>query len=141
MIAGAFSEGCNEEEPKPDYINVNVQVEGYVHEKDSLNATLHSCTALCENFQVEIEIVKAGGETFKETQVTDDNCRFTSNVARFDLYREQPIRVHVYSKNNIPGYLEHGVFQELTWDEVYPATDFGELYIWYPYTQVFLIRE
>ena len=35
MIAGGFDEGCEEEEPKPDYITVNITLQGWLNEADS----------------------------------------------------------------------------------------------------------
>ena len=32
FISGAFTEGCDEEKPKPDYITINITIQGWVNE-------------------------------------------------------------------------------------------------------------
>ena len=143
FISGAFGDGCKEEEePKPDYIEVRVSAQGSVLEKDSLNPTLSGrCIELGKSFQVNIKFVKAGGETFEETKVTNETCNFSSSTASFNLYREQPIQAYVKSENDIPGYNEHGSTQTLAWDEVYPHKDFGEIFYWFVFADVILVPE
>ncbi len=42
FISGAFGEGCEEEEePKPDYITVNVTVSGDLYAKDVISSILY----------------------------------------------------------------------------------------------------
>jgi len=144
LISGAFTEGCeDEEEPKPGYITVNITIQGWINQADSLNAPSGTweCSEVCKNHQVNIKIHKAQGETFEEIKVTNAQCSFNSTGASFKLYREQPIEMWASSKNDIPGYSEYGAYRIITWDEVYPAYDFGETYNHYQTMELLVIPE
>jgi len=143
FISGDFIGGCDEEEPKADYITVNITIQGWVNEIDSLNAPPNStsCTEVCKNHQVKVKIQKAQGETFEEFKVTNDACSFNSTGASFKLYREQPIEMWASSKNDIPGYTEYGAYRIITWYAVYPAYDFGDTYNHYQAMELFVVPE
>jgi hypothetical protein len=144
-IVGVFLVGCKEEEstePKPDYINVNVSVSGYVFEKDpSISWGIGSCTELCKNFQVQVEVYKDGAIKLEEFQVTNGQCRFQASTIVIKLYKEQPIWIKVKSKNDIPGYIENMGFKELSWNQIYPQYDFGETYNYVPSVDLIVIPE
>ena len=141
FISGAFGEGCEDEEPKADYIKVYVKVDGWVVETDSLNAPTHNCTALCKSFQVKIKIQKDQGEMVEQIKVTDEDCTFLGSEAEFKLYREQPIEVWVRSHNDIPGYIEHGTYDKLTWAQVDKYHDLGDTYEWRLAKLIYLVHE
>ena len=142
MIAGAFGEGCEDEGPKPDYITVNITLQGWLNQVDSLNAPGQTwlCSEVCKSHQVKIKIQKDQGEMVEEIKVTNDQCSFNLS-ASFKLYREQPIEMWASSNNDIPGYSEYGAYRILTWDEVYPANDFGDTYNHYQTMEIFLVPE
>lgn len=142
FIAGDFVGGCEEEKQKPDYITVNITIQGWINELDSLNAPSESwrCSEVCKNHQVKIKMQKAGGELFEEYKVTNEQCSFNS-TATFQLYREQPIELWASSKNDVIGYQEYGAYRIINWDEVYPANDFGDTYNHYQPMELFIIPE
>jgi hypothetical protein len=142
VISGAFLGGCDEEEPKPDYITVNITIQGWLNQADSLNApsVTWECSEVCKNHQVKIKMQKDQGETFEEIKVTNAQCSFSS-TASFKLYRQQPIEMWASSKNDIPGYSEYGAYKRITWDEVYPVYDFGDTYNHYQPMELFLVAE
>ena len=137
FISGAFGDGCEEEEePKPDYITVNVKTEGELLTEDT-NSHIRACSDHTRGKTVRVDVIKAGGEQFNFYNVTDSNCKFTSETATFKLYREQPIEIIAYAEE-VPGVFTQvrGV-DYLSWDEVYPQYDFGDTY---NYTSLVLIR-
>lgn len=142
FISGVFLGSCEEEEPKPDYITVNITIQGWINELDSLNAPPETwvCSAVCKSHQVKIKMQKAGGQTFEEIKVTNDQCSFSS-TASFQLYREQPIEMWASSNNDVTGYAEYGAYRIITWDEIYPAHDFGDTYNHYQTMELFLVPE
>jgi hypothetical protein len=142
FIAGDFIGGCEEEEQKPDYISVNINLQGWLNQADSLNAPPQTweCSEVCKSHQVKVKIQKDQGEFVEEIKVTNDQCSFNLS-ASFQLYREQPIEMWARSNNDIPGYSEYGGYRILTWNDVYPAYDFGDTYNHYQPIEIFLVPE
>ncbi|MCK5577819.1 MAG: hypothetical protein KAI14_05820 [Dehalococcoidales bacterium] len=133
--------GCDILE-KPDYITVNV--DAFANVKVTRWISGQQVVAPWAGTQVEISIVKAGGERVVEMKTTDSGGITQSIRGTFKLYREQYIRVLVSVTPNsaIPdtvgggGYdparhILNNSWQELSWSQVYPAKDFGETYNWY----------
>ena len=130
FISGAFGDGCEEEEePKPDYITVNVSTIGYLYTKQVGFAELTCDLSLVPSKTIKIEIIKAGGERFDfYSQVGDLLCQFGTNAVSFKLYREQPIEITAYAEQVPGGYTQVRGVDYLSWDEVYPQNDFGDTY-------------
>jgi hypothetical protein len=117
--------GCEELEElnKPDYITVTVNclvevfLEGNIYGKDIL---------------VSVEIIKDGGERVSETIKTDAYGKSLKVVkGTFKLYREQPItciaNVILSSvEQNYSYYTFNSASKTITWNEIYPSSDFGE---------------
>jgi len=141
LIAGAFGEGCEDDEPKPDYITVVVTAGGFVFEMESTTSQNYMCSELCKNFQVKILVYKDGALKLEDYQVTSDICSFNSNSVTIKLYNQQPIDIKVMSKNDIPGYTENIVTYRLSWDAVYPQYDFGDTYYFDLDVRIFLTPE
>ena len=144
LIAGAFGEGCEEEEePKPDYINVAVDAEGYILLLDnpSSAADCPDYWQLVQSQEVRIEYIKAGGENFVFFDLIDGSCEFYGSPASFKLYREQPIDVKVTLVATIPGYTMGIGTLRLPWSQVYPSKDFGETYSWNPRVSLICYKE
>ena len=118
--------GCEELEElnKPDYIWVHV----YCHVKVVIhNGSNPSFPA--EGIFVKLEIIKAGGERRSERFYTD--ARGTTGLSEIvQLYREQPItciaNVDLESAEQFPGYTFNGASHTISWNEIYPANDFGD---------------
>ena len=137
FIAGDFVGGCEEEEePKPDYITVNVTTNGQILTEIPNNPILF-CDNLIQDIPVRVDVIKAGGERFNFYTTTDISCKFTSETATFKLYREQPIEIIAYVEIVPGGYTQVRGVDYLSWDEVYPAYDFGNTYY---YTSVVTIK-
>ena len=137
FISGAFGEGCEEEEePKPDYIIVNVTTKGHLYHRLA-GSPAYSCGDWTRNEAVRIDVIKAGGERFNLYSTTNFNCEFATETVSFKLYREQPIEVQAYTES-VPNEhtLQRGI-DYLSWDEVYPTKDFGETYNYAPEVNVF----
>ena len=127
-ISGAFTEGFEEEKPKPDYITVNVTTKGIAYIKETKNPIV-VCTDWTQGIAIRVDVIKAGGEQFNYFPVTNStSCRFTSETATFKLYREQPIEIIAYAEVVPPGFTEIRGVDYLSWDEVYPMKDFGDTY-------------
>ena len=129
MFAGAFGEGCEEEEqePKPDYITVNVTTKGKVLSKKVGNPVL-LCYQLLQDLTVRVDVIKAGGERFNLFTQTGTDCRFQTELVSFKLYREQPIEIIAYAEQVPGGVTQVEGTDYLSWDEVYPMYDFGSTY-------------
>ncbi|MGB5288855.1 MAG: hypothetical protein WBQ32_08110 [Ignavibacteriaceae bacterium] len=123
LIAGDFLGGCEEEEPKPDYITVNVSTTGSVEYGGV-------CLDWLEGLTIQIDIIKDGGETVTYFRVTDLNCNFETPTVSFKLYRGQPIVASAFVQGGIQGYEFTPVVNALNWSDVYPLKDFGETYTW-----------
>ncbi len=114
------------QEPKPDYITVNVLVYGEIYTKHVDSSYVH-CRDFFEGMQVRIDIIKAGGERYN-LYANVSVCAFKTQTVSFKLYREQPIEVSAYAEQ-VPGqYTQVRGTDYLTWDEVYPKNDFGDTY-------------
>ena len=130
FISGAFTEGCEEEEPKPDYIKVVVKVSSTLNTRN-LNINLTSCDSINLNVPMKVVITKAGGENFVLFPSTGSEfCYFDTEPVSFNLYREQPIEVEISSEYVPAGYTQSEGYSLLEWEDVYPAKDFGETYTW-----------
>ena len=127
LIAGAFGDGCEEEEPKPDYITVIVTTKGRVMSKEVGNPVL-LCYQPLQGLTVRVDVIKDGGERFNLFAETDMSCRFESKSVSFKLYREQPIEIIAYAEQVPGGVTQVEGIDYLSWDEVYPQYDFGETY-------------
>jgi len=138
LIAGAFTEGCEEEEPKPDFIKVLVSVDGTLWRKQVGTGDRY-CDSLCYNVPIKVVITKDGGENFilyPTTPATD--CYYqTDRFVSFNLYRDQPIEVEVSTQFVHEGHTLSEGYKLLEWSDVYPANDFGEEYSWNPYVEVY----
>jgi hypothetical protein len=136
--------GCDilEELDKPDYITVNV--DAFANVKIGKWIDGQNVVVAWPNTQVEISIVKAGGEHVDGFRTTDSSGITSSLVGSFKLYREQNISVLVSVTPNsaIPEAVGGGAFdpakhflynawEELSWAQVYASKDFGETYNWY----------
>jgi hypothetical protein len=127
MIAGGFNEGCEEEEPKPDYITVNVTTKGIVRSK-KVGSSILMCYQPLQSLTVRVDVIKAGGERFNLFAETGMDCDFQTESVSFKLYREQPIEIKAYSEQVPGGVTQVEGTDYLSWDEVYPQFDFGETY-------------
>lgn len=138
FIAGDFVGGYDEEEePKPDYINVTVKTNGNLLLKDNTTGDL-DCDNRINTDMLRVDVTKAGGEQFNFfPSLSFPNCYFETGVATFKLYREQPIEVMAYSDQVPAGYTQIKGVEILTWDEVYPEKDFGETYNWEPHVTAY----
>ncbi|MBT8379112.1 MAG: hypothetical protein KJN64_07770 [Ignavibacteria bacterium] len=137
FISGAFTEGCEEEDLSPNYINVNVTVVARVVEGD-LNSP-EECTAICKNRAIKVFVQKAQGEFQEEIGVTDDACTFNpTRTFSFQLYKEQRIDAKVYVENVPPGYEHIAGSQRLEWSEVTRYKEMGETYFWTTYVDAHL---
>ena len=130
MVAGSFGDGCEGEEPKPDYITVNVLTEGN-HLLKHVDTGELSCDSRVSSAIVRVDIIKAGGERFNFYKTIEEpSCYFTTEMVTFKLYREQPIEVVAYSESVPGGYTQVRGIDILNWEQVYPSYDFGETYTW-----------
>ena len=142
MLCGSL--GCDiiDELDKPDYITVTVDAFANVTIGKWISG--QNVVVPWPNTQVQISIVKAGGERVDAVKTTDSYGVTESVVGTFKLYREQNIQVLVSVTPNsaIPEELGGGgydparhfvnnAWEELTWDQVYASRDFGETYSWY----------
>ena len=128
MVAGSFGDGCEGEEPKPDYITVNVTTEG-VFRFRLIGSPIVTCGSDIYGETVRVDVIKAGGERFNLfTTIQPNGCRFNTSAVSFKLYREQPIEVIAYLEFVDSGYTQVRGQDLLSWDEVYPGTDFGETF-------------
>ena len=136
--------GCNlqGELENQDYITVNV--DAYANVKISRFISGQYVVVPWPGNQVEISIVKSGGNHVDGLKTTDDEGITDSVVGNFKLYREEYIRVFVsfVIDGVIPDVLGGGTYdpiphtlnnpwQELTWAEANAMKDFGETYSWY----------
>jgi len=134
FISGAFGDGCEEEEePKPDYINVTVKTYGNLLLKNNTTGEL-DCDSRINTATLRVDVTKAGGEHINFfLSISETNCFFETDVATFKLYREQPIEVMAYSEQVPGGFTQIRGAEILTWNEVYRWKDFGETYNWEPH--------
>ena len=125
--------GCDELEDlnKPDYINVIVHcnVNAVVFPKMESMDDPQNLPA--KFLQLNVEIIKAGGERVQDIVNIFADGTSSSVYASFKLYREQPItciaNVVMESANkNYPEYTFNSDSKTITWNEIYPANDFGD---------------
>jgi hypothetical protein len=81
--------------------------------------------------EIKVEIIKAGGERADGTVYSDINGKTGPVSASFKLYREQPITcianvVGSSAESDYPDYTFNSDSKTITWDEIYPANDFGD---------------
>jgi len=80
---------------------------------------------------VRVEIIKAGGERVSELRGTDYAGTCERVTGTFNLYREQSITCIVNIiltsvEQNYSDYTFTGDSETITWDDIYPNSDFGE---------------
>ena len=141
FIAGDFLGGCEEEEPKPDYITVNVSASGYVAVQYEFGGQHYSVPGLTSGVNVKIEVEKADALKCDNMVTSDINSRFEWGTCTVKLYREQHVDVLFIGQGDIvdgQGNTYTGGFNSarLWWDDVYPITDFGETYNYAPQRNV-----
>ena len=137
FISGDFIGGCEEEEPTPDYITVNVSVSGYVAVQYEFGGQNYSVPGLTSNVDVLIEIEKADALKCDEFVTSDINSYFHWGTCTVKLYREQHVDVVFRGVGELEdgqGNVFSGGFSSarLWWNDVYPITDFGETYNYAP---------
>lgn len=136
MIAGSFGDGCEGEEPKPDYITVYVTTEGQFRYR-LVGSEVTTCGRDIWGRTVRVDVIKAGGERFNLfTTIQPDYCKFNVSSVSFKLYREQPIEIIAYLEAVDSGYTQVRGQDLLTWDEVYPAKDFGETFNYSAFVEI-----
>lgn len=125
--------GCDDLENlnKPDYINVIVYC--------NVNAVLFPKMESMDDPQrlpakflhLKVEIIKAGGERVQDIVNIFEDGSSSSVYASFKLYREQPITcianvVMESATKDYPDYIFNSDSKTITWNEIYPANDFGD---------------
>jgi|GEM_PF-815310 len=122
--------GCEELEKeleiKPDYITVAVNVAVRVRLYSSDNEWLLETP---EGLPVSIEMQKSGGEILTFT----DEVLFglASAEGSFKLYKEQFIECTATVQGSYRDFNPLGPARAmLSWEDLYPACDFGETYTW-----------
>jgi len=125
--------GCEELEElnKPDYINVIVHCDINVVLFPKMESMDDPQTLPAKFLQLNVEIIKDGGERVQDIVTTFDDGKTSSVYASFKLYREQPItciaNVVMGSANKeYPEYTFNSDSKTITWNEIYPANDFGD---------------
>ena len=135
LMGGAFGDGCDEEEPKPDFVTVNVKAEGrFLLRLEGQEPTL--CSNDMYGKTIRVDMIKAGGERFNLFVQTEVHCYFQTEFKSFKLYREQPIEIVAYLEQVDSGYTQIRGVDYLSWDEVYPKHDFGETYDYTSYVEI-----
>ena len=94
--------------------------------------------------QVEIQIVKAGGERVQFDKYTGSGGCTETVSGGFEVYKDQPVEVIVRPiYGAIPdfaggGFLDYSLHRysnnvaTLRWSDIYPPNDFGDSYFWNP---------
>ena len=125
--------GCEELEElnKPDYINVIVYCEVNAVLFPKMESMDDPQTLPAKFLQLNVEIIKDGGERVQDIVNIFDDGSSSSVYASFKLYREQPIiciaNVVMESANkDYPDYNFNSDSKTITWNEIYPANDFGD---------------
>ena len=125
--------GCDELEDlnKPDYINVFVNCKVNVVLFPKMDSMDDPQTLPAKFLQLNVEIIKAGGERVDGTVSTDSNGETNIVSASFKLYREQPItcmaNVAIENANfEYPDYTFNSDSKTIPWSEIYPAYNFGD---------------
>ncbi len=92
--------------------------------------------------QIEIQIVKAGGERVQFDKYTGSGGCTEAASGVFEVYKEQPVEVIVRPIYGIipdfagGGFFDYSLHQysnnvaTLLWSDIYPANDFGDTYYW-----------
>ena len=125
--------GCDELEElnKPDYINVIVYCDVNAVLFPKMENMDDPQTLPAKFLQLNVEIIKAGGEKVQDTVSSYADGKTSSVYASFKLYREQPINcianvVMESANKNYPNYTFNSDSKTITWNEIYPANDFGD---------------
>ena len=134
FITLCFS-GCEEVEVKPDYINVNCQVQAYVDLLDKYNNILIEKPV---GLMIRVDIIKDGGERFTFHETVDKNGFIYTSPCTFKMYKEQPIEAILEVQGGYKDYYPTSPLSSktLTWAQVEP-TGFGGTYVW---TEIFSIK-
>ena len=141
FIGGDFIGGCEEEEPKPNYIIVQASTSGSIWRKDSPEGLPYSSQSDV-GMTIRVEFVKAGGERAVFYETVDNLSRYQSSTAIFNLYKEHPIILTAYPQGGIAGYEVWQVgYEALDWEVVDAAKDFGETYVWTPTCDITFLKE
>ena len=94
--------------------------------------------------QVEIVIIKAGGERVQFDKYTGSGGCTETVSGTFEVYKEQPVEVKVCPLYGVipdfsgGGFLDYSLHKYsnntaiLNWSDIYPANDFGDTYYWNP---------
>jgi hypothetical protein len=118
--------GGDEEPSKPNYINVTAELRGYFHKYNEYN----TIPIPLANYELKLKIDKAGGLNKICYSQTDESGYTSKCVYSLQLYREQPINMYVSLESDPPKDIQKGKlfegFVRITWDEIYPETNFGE---------------
>jgi len=133
IILVIFLNGCDELEDlnKPNYIDVIV----YCNVNALLFPKMESIddpqTLPAKFLQLNVEIIKDGGERFQDMVNIFADGSSSSVYASFKLYRKQPITciANVVMESAIkdyPDYTFNSDSKTITWNEIYPANDFGD---------------
>ncbi len=141
ILVLTFLPGCDILETE-DYIDVYVNA--FANVKIGKWIDGQNVVVPWPNTQVEISIVKAGGERVDGLQTTNSSGITGSITGSFKLYKEQNIRVRVSVTPNsaIPeevgggaydpaNHILNNAWEDLTWAQVSASKNFGETYNWY----------
>lgn len=133
LFSLVFLSGCEElvDLNKPDYIDVFVTCDVHTVLFPPMESMDDPQTLPAKYLQVNVEIIKAGGERVDGVVYSDSSGKTGSVSASFKLYREQPItcvaNVAIESANaEYPEYTFNSDSKTIPWSEMYPANDFGD---------------
>lgn len=125
--------GCEELEEldKPDYINVFVTCDVNVVLFPLMGSMDDPQTLPAKYLEINVEIVKAGGERVEQVVYSDITGKTGAVSASFKLYREQPITcianvVGTSAETEYPEYTFNSDSKTIDWNDIYPANDFGD---------------
>ena len=114
-----------EDAGEDNYITVTVTCYTRVDLKTSSGEILRAPDII-----VNTKIVKAGGERVESTETTDEYGNTKALLGTFKVYRKQPIVCYanavLSSTEKYPGYTFNSDVYEITRDDIFRKTDFGE---------------
>lgn len=130
LFSGLFLLSCtkDENEGKTLYVDIELSVGVYACKNgkggvpDVSNDPFPS-----RSYKVHVEIGKDGAVKCRETLELQSGIKKVN--CRVELFKDQPAEVRAY----LTYPFDHiQAFKRLNWNQVYPATDFGETYSWAP---------